>query len=59
MLNFTALYWHGTKAEKKIKSSVTISSSNTGSLLEELKSKCDKINFIDGMGNEPSKRKMK
>jgi len=51
------LAWH--QSWKKKISSVTISSSNTGSLLEELKSKCDKINFIDGMGNEPSKRKMK
>ncbi len=34
-------------------------SSNSSSLLEELKSKCDKMNFIGSKWNEPSKIKMK
>jgi hypothetical protein len=57
MLNFSAFYWHGTKAEKKktfCHNFLTQHLVTTRrALLEELESKCDKINSIDGMGNEP------
>lgn len=39
-----------------IQSCVTISSINSLSLLEELKSRYDKISFIDDKWNEPSKK---
>ncbi len=42
-----------------ISSSAAISSSNSSSLLEELKSRCVKLISINGKWNEPQKRKRK